>query len=202
VGRDSFAGAERVGRKWVLAPYQKNIYLDVPMLVGVCILERSKAYMQRCFYELCDAFPKGAVKLLGTDTDSIYASVATADYFADLLKTTPEMIQWRRRLDLSSFAVGQKFPEGDARRSLAVHPDMAFFATLPEDDPRSFIACHGSTRMFPGLLKDEIMLMEDDAASYLLEFAGLRSKMYSYDDYQIGLLKFGDDKIKKQGAIV
>jgi hypothetical protein len=177
VSKDGFAGVEKIGNCYAINRPKTQVVLDVPMLVGVMILEKSKAYMQRVFWELCDAYKPGAVKLNVMDTDSLLVSVETEDYFRDLMQCkTPAMQQWRRRLDLSAFA---KLPEGDERRKLAVHPDLAYFASLPKSDPRHAITAAGTTAKFPGFLKDE--LFKNGAMRYMYQLAGVRAKMYSYD---------------------
>jgi hypothetical protein len=174
---------------FLLYPLKRDIMLDVPLFDGVGILDNTKTFIARIFQELCAAFPNGNVKLNFTDTDSLYFSVETDDYYMDLLTVdTPEMKAWRERLDLSSFA---NLPETDARRPLHRHPQMEpehpeYFGRLPAGDPRRAIIAAGTTAKFPGFAKDEHTCAKKGVCRYVYEVFGSRAKNYSLRHIESG----------------
>lgn len=189
--RDNYSGCEPLGdivdgvvhpmSQYAMCTRKQTITLDVPLFVGVWILEGTKSYIQRVTWEFCDAYPPGDVELCGSDTDSIIAWVRTEDFFADLHKTTPEMVQWRSRLDLSSYA---DLPDGHPGKDLAVHPQTEYFRSLPKSDPRRCIAEQGTTQCFPGNMKDVMTVPKKKKGEaqkgpvYIRETDGLKSKEY------------------------
>jgi hypothetical protein len=186
VPRDDFDSCDKVRDVYLMTNCKKNVVLDTALLVGSAILERSKAHMQRCFYDLCMAYPEGAVRLMCSDTDSFIFEVQTDDYYRDLQRQDPEMKSWRARLDLSAYS---KFP--DWRASLADHSSIA----MDTEPRRRLVAELRSTAMVPGLLKDE-MISKKGAVAYMTEIIALRSKCYSYDEEKDGVVSLGGARCK------
>jgi hypothetical protein len=181
VSRDRFNGVRKVGEMWLASPHKTTNMLDVPIASGVLILEDAKAYLQRLMWEACAAWPEGAVELVLCDTDSLVFKVTTQDAYKDMLEAkTPEMKQWRSRLDLSAYA---ELPETDLRRKLARRPDMEYWESLLEtnpSDPRCWLARNQTTARYPGFCKD-VMACDHGADAVMTEVVSLLAKSYFYD---------------------
>ena len=119
---------------------QTLIKLDKPIAIGQAILDISKSLMYDFYYQQLKRVYGDRVRLLMTDTDSLFLELTTEDMYEDLQNPS---LQLADHLDLSDYP--------------ATHP------------------CHDTTnRKVAGKFKVEC------ADRLIVEFVGLRPKMYSF----------------------
>lgn len=129
---------------------KKKTVLDRPIYLGWAILQLSKYHMYNTYYNVFKPKWGDKMKLCLMDTDSFILQVETKDVYDDLM----ELDQKHNMMDWSNYS-----------------NDHPVFRHIPEDQREAF---KNKNKKIPGFFKDETK------GKPILEFAGLRSKMYSY----------------------
>jgi hypothetical protein len=91
---------------------KKKVFLNKPIIVGMCVLNLSKTIMYDFHYNFIQKKYGNNAKLLFTDTDSLVYEITTDDVFQVL-------IDHKDLFDLSNFPVGHKCHDITNKKTLA-----------------------------------------------------------------------------------
>jgi hypothetical protein len=91
---------------------KKKVFLNKPIIVGMCVLDLSKTIMYDFHYNFIQKKYGNKAKLLFTDTDSLVYEKTTNDVFED-------MIDHKDLFDLSNFPFGHKCYDITNKKTLA-----------------------------------------------------------------------------------
>ncbi|KAJ8909548.1 hypothetical protein NQ315_012742 [Exocentrus adspersus] len=161
-------------------------YRDVPYICWVCVLDISKTFLYEFHYDYILPKFQDKAKLLYTDTDSLIYQLNVPDIYEHIkgrfyndginygiviLGIT--LCHWLSDLILSIYPHCRTGPKEDSHR----------FDTS-DYEPNNPYGIEQKNKKVPGLMKDE------NNGQIMLEFVGLRAKMYAY--------KVHNDKIVKR----
>ena len=139
---------------------KQRLLLNKPVYVGMCVLDLSKTLMYDFHYNFIKSKYGEKATLLFTDTDSLCYVIKTKDVYDDLFH-----IYVKQNLD----AIVKLYDNED---------DEYFDSNLDLFDNSDY---PGSSKFFFDRNKKVIGKFKDEAAGQLIiEFVGLKSKMYSY----------------------
>jgi hypothetical protein len=91
---------------------KKKVFLNKPIIVGMCVLDLSKTIMYDFHYNFIQKKYGNNTKLLFTDTDSLVYEITTDDIFQDI-------IDHKELFDLSNFPIGHKCHDITNKKTLA-----------------------------------------------------------------------------------
>lgn len=121
---------------------KESIFFNKPIYIGFSVLELSKAHMYNFHYCVMKRFFGSKIKLLYTDTDSLFYEICSDDVYVDM--NNPELKQY---FDTSNYG-------------------------------KSHSCFSMKNKKVLGLFKDEC------AGKIIVEFIGLRPKLYCYEIFQ------------------
>jgi hypothetical protein len=91
---------------------KKKVFLNKPIIVGMCVLDLSKTIMYDFHYNFIQKKYGNKAKPLFTDIDSLVYEISTEDIFQD-------MINHKELFDLSNFPIGHKCHDITNKKTLA-----------------------------------------------------------------------------------
>ena len=103
------------GRLTITESDKRVVKLDKPLYVGVAVLDISKEWMYRCFYEHVHKAYGPRVQLVFTDTDSLCLAI-DGDWYADVRDPGPTGELLRGVMDFSGYAPEQLLPSGNPHK--------------------------------------------------------------------------------------
>ena len=147
--------------------HKREIKLNKPIIGGACILDLSKWLMYDFFYNVVQSkYGQDNVKLLFTDTDSLFMEISTQDLYKDIYDDK----QLRTHFDFSDYPT--YLYEEIQPAEYVYNSDEYIEDRTPSFYYNQFLHNNENKKII-GKFKDECF-------SPILEYVGLASKMYSF----------------------
>ena len=92
IAQPTFVDLKMINDNFIIIRKTRNqVKLDKPIYVGVAVLDYSKFLMYNYHYGIFKKLYKDKVKLLMTDTDSLFYEIKTEDVYKDLFGENSKM---------------------------------------------------------------------------------------------------------------